>query len=116
MMNDPLVKTDYSFRFIAIDRGVIESFGRIFPEIPTQARPYFRDKNKYVLSFSLDEAFNFKKLKDFVNEHDISNSLDIFMAMNSYTDNYIVGVPAHVMEAIRGLPVKMNISFMYNGD
>lgn len=112
-MNKELVKTEYSLRFVGIDLESINDFSESFPAISFETRPYFKGNNKYVLVFPLDKYFDIKEICEFFERLENYERLDLFMAINSETDNYIVEIPPYVLDAVRALPIKVNVSFVY---
>jgi len=113
-MDREIVETEYSLRFVGIDLDTIKKFNKIFPDINFETRPYFKDKRKHGLVFVLDDSLDLKKIGAFISECKVFERFDLFMEIDSDTDNYIVEIPMFVLSAIRDLPIRVNISFMYN--
>lgn len=115
-MDDDLVSVGYFFRFIGSQRELAECFKSSFPDISFEVRPYFKDRSKYNVVFEIIGGLDVPRVSAFIKNRIDFEKIDVFLEINSKTDNSIFEMPCHVLDVIRDLPVKVNVSFMYIGE
>jgi hypothetical protein len=112
------IDIDYFLRIVDITSAEMEMLKPVMPaDAKCLVRPYFKNKDNFVLSFSIAEKANYSELIKYVDENLPGIKYDIFISMLLDHDTAIIDLPCYLVNLIKESNAKVVFSYTYvDGD
>ncbi|ETX05822.1 hypothetical protein [Candidatus Entotheonella palauensis] len=114
MIEDSNTEISYSFRMSMDSDKYIDDFKILFSNHEIIIGKLFSDKSKPVVVLELDKNINLNILDEFMKNHKAEIlSYDFFISMVTSYYEYIIDLPAYVIEGIRRFGGTVSFSYTF---